>query len=55
MMRQIVPCRLTIMKMQSPFEFSLNKTEDIRLYAANVMAQRELVIETAVLAACIRD
>lgn len=55
MMRQIVPCRLTITDMQSTFKLSQNKPDDVRLRAANAMAQGGIGMETACLSALMRD
>ncbi|AGI65884.1 hypothetical protein OAN307_c01130 [Octadecabacter antarcticus 307] len=55
MMRQIVPCRLTITDMQSTFKLSQNKPDDVRLRAANAMAQGGIGMETTSLAALMRD
>ncbi len=54
MMRQIVPCRLTITDMQSTFKLSQNKPDDVRLRAADAMVQSEIGMETATLAALMR-
>jgi transcriptional regulator len=55
MMRQIVPCRLTITDMQSTFKLSQNKPDDVRQRAADAMTQSRIGMETAALAALMRD
>jgi transcriptional regulator len=55
MMRQIVPCRLTITDMQSTFKLSQNKPDDVRQRAADGMTQSRIGMETAALAALMRD
>jgi transcriptional regulator len=55
MMRQIVPCRLTITDMQSTFKLSQNKPDDVRQRATDAMTQSRIGMETAALAALMRD
>lgn len=55
MMRQIVPCRLTISDIQSTYKLSQNKPDDVRLRAADAMAQSGTGMETCTLAALMRD
>ncbi|MGJ8625308.1 MAG: FMN-binding negative transcriptional regulator [Yoonia sp.] len=50
MMRQIVPCRITIKDLQSTFKLSQNKPDDVRLRAADAIAQSGIGMETADLA-----
>jgi len=55
MMRQIVPCRLTITDLQSTFKLSQNKPDDVRLRASDGMATSGLGLETTALAALMRN
>lgn len=55
MMRQIVPCRITIADVQSTFKLNQNKPDDVRLRAADQMAQSGIGMETAALADLMRD
>lgn len=55
MMRQIVPCRLTVDDMQSTFKLNQNKPDDVRLRAADGMQSSGIGHETAALAALMRD
>ena len=55
MMRQIVPCRMTITDVQSTFKLNQNKPDDVRLRAADGMAASGIGQETAALAALMRD
>jgi len=55
MMRQIVPCRLTITDVQSTFKLNQNKPEDVRLRAADEMAQSGIGMETNALATLMRS
>lgn len=54
MMRQIVPCRMTITDVQSTFKLSQNKPDDVRLRAADGMDQSAIGMETAALAELMR-
>ena len=54
MMRQIVPCRMTITDVQSTFKLSQNKPDDVRLRAADAMAQSGIGAQTAALADLMR-
>lgn len=54
MMRQIVPCRLTITDIQSTFKLNQNKPDDVRLRAADEMAQSGIGMETNALADLMR-
>lgn len=54
MMRQIVPCRMTIEDIQSTFKLSQNKPDDVRLRAADGMETSGIGVETAKLAAMMR-
>jgi len=49
MIRQIVPCRLTITDMQSTFKLSQNKPDDVRQRAADAMAQSRIGMEVMAL------
>jgi transcriptional regulator len=55
MMRQIVPCRLTITDIQSTFKLNQNKPDDVRLRAADEMAQSGIGMETSSLADLMRS
>ncbi|SMX41630.1 FMN-binding negative transcriptional regulator [Octadecabacter ascidiaceicola] len=55
MMRQIVPCRLTITDIQSTFKLNQNKPDDVRLRAADEMAQSGIGMETSALADLMRN
>ena len=55
MMRQIVPCRLTITDIQSTFKLNQNKPDDVRLRAADEMEQSGIGMETSSLAALMRS
>lgn len=55
MMRQIVPCRMTITDMQSTFKLNQNKPDDVRLRAADAMAHSRIGMDTAALADLMRD
>lgn len=55
MMRQILPCRLTITDVQSTFKLNQNKPDDVRLRAADGMAHSGIGMETAALAELMRD
>ena len=55
MMRQIVPCRLTITDIQSTFKLNQNKPDDVRLRAADNMAQSGIGMETNALADLMRS
>ncbi|AKS47611.1 negative transcriptional regulator, PaiB family [Octadecabacter temperatus] len=55
MMRQIVPCRLTITDIQSTFKLNQNKPDDVRLRAADEMAQSGIGMETNALADLMRN
>lgn len=55
MMRQIVPCRLTITDIQSTFKLNQNKPDDVRLRAADEMAQSGIGMETNALADLMRS
>ncbi|SDY36144.1 negative transcriptional regulator, PaiB family [Jannaschia faecimaris] len=54
MMRQIVPCRLTITTIDSTWKVSQNKPEDVRLRAADELEQAGLRPDAAQLAALMR-
>ncbi|MGJ8612165.1 MAG: FMN-binding negative transcriptional regulator [Octadecabacter sp.] len=54
MMRQIVPCGITITDLQSTFKLSQNKPDDVRLRAADAMAQSRIGMETSDLADLMR-
>jgi transcriptional regulator len=55
MMRQIVPCRMTITDVQSTFKLNQNKPDDVRLRAADAMESSGIGMETATLAALVRN
>ncbi len=55
MMRQIVPCRMTITDVQSTFKLNQNKPDDVRLRAADAMDTSGIGQETAALAALMRS
>ncbi|MDA9318352.1 FMN-binding negative transcriptional regulator [Octadecabacter sp.] len=55
MMRQIVPCRMTITDVQSTFKLNQNKPDDVRLRAADAMESSGIGMETATLAALMRN
>lgn len=55
MMRQIVPCRITISDLQSTFKLSQNKPDDVRLRAADGMETSGIGVETDALAALMRN
>lgn len=55
MMRQIVPCRMTITDVQSTFKLNQNKPADVRLRAADAMENSGIGMETATLAALMRE
>lgn len=55
MMRQIVPCRMTITDVQSIFKLNQNKPDDVRLRAADAMESSGIGMETATLAALMRN
>jgi len=55
MMRQIVPCRMTITDVQSTFKLNQNKPDDVRLRAADGMEQSGIGMETASLAQMMRS
>ena len=55
MMRQIVPCRLTGTDIQSTFKLNQNKPDEVRLRAADEMAQSGIGIETNALADLMRN
>jgi len=55
MMRQIVPCRLTITDLQSTFKLNQNKPDDVRLRAADAIETSGVGLETAALAALMRN
>jgi len=55
MMRQIVPCRLTISDLQSTFKLNQNKPDDARFRAADAMETSGIGLETAALAALMRN
>ncbi|WP_375279666.1 FMN-binding negative transcriptional regulator [Pseudooctadecabacter sp.] len=55
MMRQIVPCRMTITDLQSTFKLSQNKPDDVRLRAADGMETSGIGTDTATLAALMRN
>jgi len=50
MMRQIVPCRLTVTAMTGTWKLSQNKPDDVRLRAADHMAANDIGIDTPTLA-----
>lgn len=54
MMRQIMPCRLTIADVQGTWKLAQNKPEPARLAAANGLAEAALSPEAAALAALMR-
>ncbi len=54
MMRQIVPCQITITDIQSTFKLNQNKPDDVRLRAADAMATSGIGTETTQLAALMR-
>ncbi|WP_296421271.1 FMN-binding negative transcriptional regulator [Pseudooctadecabacter sp.] len=54
MMRQIVPCRMTITDLQSTFKLSQNKPDDVRMRAADGMDTSGIGTDTATLAALMR-
>lgn len=55
MMRQIVPCRMTITDVQSTFKLNQNKPDDVRLRAADEMERSGIGMETAALADLMRN
>ncbi len=55
MMRQIVPCRITIADIQSTFKLNQNKPDDVRLQAADGMETSGIGVETTNLAALMRN
>ena len=55
MMRQIVPCRMTITDVQSTFKLNQNKPDDVCLRAADAMESSGIGMETATLAALMRN
>ncbi len=55
MMRQIVPYRMTITDVQSTFKLNQNKPDDVRLRAADAMESSGIGMETATLAALMRN
>lgn len=55
MMRQIVPCRMTITDIQSTFKLNQNKPDDVRLRAADAMESSGIGMEIATLAALMRN
>ena len=55
MMRQIVPCRMTITDVQSTFKLNQNKPDDVRLRAADAMESSGIGMEIATLAALMRN
>jgi transcriptional regulator len=55
MMRQIVPCRMTIKDVQSTFKLNQNKPDKVRLSAADGMAHSGIGMETATLAEMMRN
>jgi len=55
MMRQIVPCRLTITDVQSTFKLNQNKPDEVRLRAADAMETSGIGHGTAALAALMRN
>ncbi len=55
MMRQIIPCRVRITDIQSTHKLSQNKPDDVRLRAADAMGLSGIGMETAALAALMRD
>lgn len=55
MMRQIIPCRLTLSDVQGTWKLNQNKPDDVRLRAADAMAQSGIGTDTAALATLMRD
>ncbi|MDC0012539.1 FMN-binding negative transcriptional regulator [Octadecabacter sp.] len=55
MMRQIVPCRMTITDVQSTFKLNQNKPDDVRLRAADAMESSGIGMEIATPAALMRN
>lgn len=55
MMKQIVPCRLSISDLQSTFKLNQNKPDDVRLRAADAMENSGIGLETGSLAALMRN
>lgn len=55
MMRQIVPCRITISEIQSTFKLNQNKQDDVRLRAADGMEISGIGQETSNLATLMRN
>lgn len=55
MMRQIVPCRMMVTDVQSTFKLNQNKPNDVRLRAADAMETSSIGMETAALAAFMRN
>jgi transcriptional regulator len=55
MMRQIVPCRMRVDKVEGTWKLNQNKPDEVRLSAARNIAKAGLGYETAVLAAMMRD
>jgi len=55
MMRQIVPCRIAITDVQSTFKLNQNKPDDVRLRAADALAQSGIGMETTALADLMRS
>lgn len=55
MMRQIVPCRMTVEGLQSTFKLNQNKPDEVRLRAADAMEASGIGQETAALAALMHN
>lgn len=55
MMQQIVPCRLQIEGIDGTWKLNQNKPDEVRLRAADKVAQAELGVDTGTLAAMMRD
>jgi transcriptional regulator len=55
MMRQIVPCRMSVDDLKSTFKLNQNKPDEVRLRAADAMEASNTGQETAALAALMRN
>lgn len=54
MMRQIVPCRMTVTKVAGTWKLNQNKPDDVRLRAADAIGANHIGQETALLGALMR-
>ena len=55
MMRQIIPCRMSVARIDSTFKLNQNKPDEVRLRAADAMATSGIGQETAALATLMRN